>query len=218
MQQRARSADDKTRRSEDLLKAAEALALDLGGVRHVTLTAVTERAGLHRTGVRRYFASKEELLLELAERGWRDAIRSETDGRAGLRPAQTAAVVSETLVALPVFCDLLTHVTLHLEGDVDIDRARRYKTNAFAAHDEIADALDRASTMTLEQIGNLLAVAITLASGFWQVSHPTPTLAALYEQEPQWGHVALDFAPRLNRSLKAFAIGFTETPLPGEAT
>lgn len=221
MQQRARSAEDKTRRSEDLLKAAEALALDLGGVRHVTLTAVTERAGLHRTGVRRYFASKEELLLELAERGWqqwRDAIRSETDGRAGLGPAQTAAVVSETLVALPVFCDLLTHVTLHLEGDVDIERARRYKTNAFAAHDEIADALDRASTMTLEQIGNLLAVAITLAAGFWQVSHPTPTLAALYEQEPQWGHVALDFAPRLNRSLRAFAIGFTETTPPGDAT
>lgn len=100
---------------------------------------------------------------------------------------------------------------MHLEGDVDIERARRYKTNAFAAHDEIATVLDRASIMTLEQIGNLLAVAITLASGFWQVSHPTPTLAALYEQEPQWGHVALDFAPRLNRALKAFAIGFTET-------
>ncbi|WCD94901.1 hypothetical protein PGH47_04245 [Streptomyces sp. HUAS 31] len=153
--------------------------------------------------------------LELAERGWgqwRDAIKGEVAGRTGLGPAQTAAVVGETLVALPVFCDLLTHVALHLEGDVDIERARRYKTNAFAAHDEIATVLDRASTMTLDQIGNLLAVAITLASGFWQVSHPT--LAALYEQEPQWGHVALDFAPRLNRALKAFAIGFAETIAP----
>ena len=219
MHQRARSAEDKTRRSEDLLKAAEALALELGGVRYITLAPVTERAGLHRTGVRRYFASKEELLLELAERGWgqwRDAIKGEVAGRTGLGPAQTAAVVSETLVALPVFCDLLTHVALYLEGDVDIERARRYKTNAFAAHDEIATALDHASSMTLEQIGNLLAVAITLASGFWQVSHPTPTLAALYEQEPQWGHVALDFAPRLNRALKAFAIGFTETIAPDD--
>ncbi|MFE7447979.1 hypothetical protein ACFU7X_46805 [Streptomyces chartreusis] len=87
----------------------------------------------------------------------------------------TSTVGGQTLVALPVFCDLLTHVALHLEGDVDIERARRYKTNAFAAHDEIATVLDRASSMTLEQIGNLLAVAITLASGFWQVSHPTPT-------------------------------------------
>ncbi len=48
------------------------------------------------------------------------------------------------------------------------------------------------------------------------MAHPTPTLAALYEQEPQWGHVALDFAPRLNRALKAFAIGFAESITPGE--
>lgn len=221
MRQRARSTEDKTRRSEDLLEAAEALALELGGVRYVTLAPVTERAGLHRTGVRRYYASKEELFLELAERGWgqwRDAIKTEAAGRSGLGPEQTAALVGETLVALPVFCDLLTHVPLNLEGDVDIERARRYKTNAFAAHDEIATALARASTMTVEQIGSLLAVAITLAAGFWQVSHPTPTLAELYRQVPRWGHAALDFAPRLNRSLTACAIGLTETTPAPDAT
>lgn len=190
--------------------AAEAVALDLGGVRHLTLAAVTERAGLHRTGVRRYYASKEELLLELAERGWgqwRDAVQHELGARTGLDPARTAAVLSTTLVALPVFCDLLTHVPLHLEGDVDIERARQYKTNAFAAHDEIATALDRASDLTVEQIESLLAVAVMLAAGLWQVSHPTPTLATLYEQVPRWGHVALDFAPRLDSLLRAAAIG-----------
>ncbi|HEX4091263.1 MAG TPA: TetR/AcrR family transcriptional regulator [Trebonia sp.] len=50
--------EDKTQRSEDLLRAAESLALELGGVRFVTLAPVTERAGLHRTGVRRYYASR----------------------------------------------------------------------------------------------------------------------------------------------------------------
>lgn len=212
MQQRARSVEDKARRAEALLEAAEALALELGGVRYVTLAPVTERAGLHRTGVRRYYASKEELLLELAERGWgqwRDAIRAGTDGRTGLGATRTAAVISASLVALPVFCDLLTHVPLSLEGDVDIERARRYKTNAFAAHDEIVTALDRASDMTAEQIESLLAAAVVLAPGLWQVSHPTPTLAALYEQVPRWGHVALDFAPRLDRLLAATAIGLT---------
>ncbi|WP_107424951.1 TetR family transcriptional regulator [Streptomyces antioxidans] len=233
MHQRARSAEDKARRADDLLKAAEALASELGGVRYITLAAVTERAGLHRTGVRRYYASKEELLLELAERGWgqwrdaikdavKDAIKSGAADRAGpahrpapsrsrLGPAQTAAVVSQTLVALPVFCDLLTHATLYLEGDVDIERARRYKTNSFAAHDEIAATLDHASTMTVEQITSLLAAAIMLAAGLWQVSHPTPTLAALYEQEPRWGHVALDFSPRLTGLLEACAVGLGGT-------
>ncbi|WP_436535726.1 TetR family transcriptional regulator [Actinoplanes sp. HUAS TT8] len=210
MRERARSAGDKLRRSEDLLDAAEALALELGGARFVTVAAVTQRVGLHRTGVRRYYADKEELLLELAERGWerwRDAITTELGDRTGLDPPAIAAVLTSTIVGLPVFCDLLTHATLSLEGDVDIERARRYKTTSFAAFDEIIDALTRAGTMPAGQLQNLVSVTTVLAAGFWQVSHPTPTLAALYEQEPRWAHVALDFAPRLRLLLEATAVG-----------
>ncbi|MFJ2021610.1 MULTISPECIES: TetR family transcriptional regulator [Streptomyces] len=164
--------------------------------------------------MRRYYSSKEELLLELAERGWdqwRDAVLADMGDRTGLDPAHTAAVISTTLASLPVFCDLLTHAPLHLEGDVDIERARRYKTNAFAAHDEIARALCRASRMTAEQIQGLLTSAVLLAAGLWQASHPTPTLARLYEQEPRWGHAALDFRLQLDRLLTASAIGLTST-------
>jgi AcrR family transcriptional regulator len=217
VRERARSIEDKTRRSEDLLEAAESLAFELGGVRFITLAPVTERAGLHRTGVRRYYASKEELLLELAERGWRqwrDAVKSQIDDRVGLGPREVAAVMSETLASMPVFCDLLTHVAVSLEGDVDIERARRYKTNSFAAHDEMVSTLDHASDMTAEQIRALAAAAMAFAATFWQISHPTPTLAALYEQVPAWGHVALDFAPRLSLLLEATAVGLVETHGP----
>jgi AcrR family transcriptional regulator len=217
VRERARSIEDKTRRSEDLLEAAESLAVELGGVRFITLAPVTERAGLHRTGVRRYYASKEELLLELAERGWRqwrDAVKSQIDDRVGLGPREVAAVMSETLASMPVFCDLLTHVAVSLEGDVDIERARRYKTNSFAAHDEMVSTLDHASDMTAEQIRALAAAAMAFAATFWQISHPTPTLAALYEQVPAWGHVALDFAPRLSLLLEATAVGLVETHGP----
>lgn len=219
--QRARSAEDKARRAEDLLRAAEAVALELGGVRYVTLAAVTEQAGIHRTGVRRYYASKEELLLELAERGWgqwRDAVKIEIGDRTGLTPSQAASVIGKTLTSLPVFCDLLTHVALHLEGDVGIDRARRYKTDATAAHDDIAAAVDRASTLTIEQVVSLLAVAVVLAAGFWQVANPTPTLAKLYEEDPRWGHAASDIAPQLDAMLGAFAIGFATTAAPEDAS
>jgi AcrR family transcriptional regulator len=211
---RARSTEQKARRSEALLDAAETLAIELGGVRFITLAPVTARAGLHRTGVRRYYASKEELLLELAERGWRqwrDEIVSKSHGNSGLPPRAVAALMSDTLTALPVFCDLLTHVALHLEGDVDIERARRYKTNSFAAHDEIVSALQHASVMTVEQIQAAMAAALAFAASFWQVSHPTTTLAALYEQEPRWRHVALDFAPRLRLLLEATAVGLHES-------
>jgi AcrR family transcriptional regulator len=210
MRERARSIEDKQQRSEALLDAAEALAIELGGIRFITVAAVTERVGLHRTGVLRYYASKEELLLELAERGWRrwrDAIVATLSGRAGLGPAEIAGLFVDTITSMPVFCDLLTHVTLSLEGDVDIERARRYKTNAFAAHDDIVAAVEGAGSMPGEQIAGLVATTLMLASGLWQVSHPTPTLARLYAQEPRWGHVALDFAPRLRQLLQATALG-----------
>lgn len=210
MRERARSSEDKLRRSEDLLDAAEALSRELGGVRLITVAAVTERAGLHRTGVRRYYANKEELFLELAERGWgqwRDAILSQLTGRTDLSPVDVADVIVDTIVELPVFCDLLTHVTLTLEGSVDIARARRYKTRAFAAHDAMVGALAKAGRMDHGQLQGLLAATIMLAAGFWQVSHPAPTLAQLYQEMPAWGHVALDFVPHLRSLLRATAIG-----------
>jgi AcrR family transcriptional regulator len=212
--QRARSRDAKARRAEDLLAAAEALALELGGVRYITLAPVTEKAGLHRTAVRRYYASKEELLLELAERGWRqwrDAISARLPGRAGLGPRDVADVLTETLASLPVFCDSLTHVALYLEGDVSLERARQFKTNAFTAYDDIVSALDLASTMTTEQVSALVPAAAALAANFWQVAHPTPTLARLYEQQPEWGHVAYDFEPRLRLLVRSTALGLTGT-------
>ncbi len=213
MQSRARSPEAKLRRTEDLLDAARTLAAARGGVRHVTLAAVTEAAGLHPSAVRRYFDSKEELLLELAERGWNqwhDSFTAHLADARNLTPAESAAAVAATLTAQPLFCDLLTHVPLSLEGEVDIERARRFKTNSFAAHDGIVDALTASSdTLTTAQAQELVAAALGITAYLWQVSHPTPTLAELYAKNPRWGHVALDFEPRLTRLLQAVAVGAT---------
>ncbi|MQY10204.1 hypothetical protein SRB5_03110 [Streptomyces sp. RB5] len=210
MQRRARSPEAKLQRAEDLLDAARSLAAARGGVRHITLAAVTEAAGLHASAVRRYFASREELLLELAERGWRqwrDILTTRLADTRGLTPEQTAAVVAATLATQPLFCDLLTHVPLSLEGDVGIERARRFKTNSFAAYDAIVEALTTAGTLTSAQARDLITVALGLTANLWQISHPTPTLAELYARHPRWGHAALDFEPRLTRLLQATATG-----------
>jgi hypothetical protein len=52
---------------------------------------------------------------------------------------------------------------------------------------------------------------LAFAAAFWPLSHPTPTLAARYGQVPRWGHVALDFAPRLRSLLEATATGLAGT-------
>lgn len=215
MQHRARSPEAKLQRAEDLLEAGRTLALERGGVRHVTLLAVTEAAGLHPSAVRRYFESKEELLLELAERGWREwraALAAGLGDSRGLGPEQIAAAVAGTLAAQPLFCDLLTHVPLSLEGDVGIERARRFKTNSFVEYDAIVQALTGAGTMSQAQVEDLITVTLGLTAFLWQTSHPTPALAALYAEVPRWGHVALDFEPRLTRLLQSTAAGLAAGP------
>jgi AcrR family transcriptional regulator len=210
MYRRARSPEAKVQRAEDLLDAARTLAAARGGVRHVTLAAVTESAGLHPSAVRRYFASKEELLLELAERGWHlwsESLTARLAGRAGLTPDEIVEDVVVTITAQPLFCDLLTHVPLSLEGEVSTERARRFKAGSFAAYDAIVDALVRASTLTTAQARDLITAALGLTANLWQVSHPTPTMIELYAQHPRWGHTALDFEPRLTRLLRATARG-----------
>lgn len=105
---------------------------------------------------------------------------------------------------------------MNLEGSVDIERARRYKTNATAAHDELADALTEASILGIVQV--LVATTVSPAASFWQISHPTATLAKLYEEVPEWGRVALDFEPRLTLIVQATATGLSDMASGGSTT
>jgi AcrR family transcriptional regulator len=209
-QRRARSEPAKQQRTDDLLDAARVIASH-DGVSAVTLAAVTQAAGLHPSAVRRYFDSKEELLLELAERewgAWSAALVARLDGGKRLPAAAIASAITETILARPLFCDLLTHVPLSLEDGVSIDRARQYKTTSFQAYDAIVEAVASTSaTLTPAAATDVVSATLALAAYRWQVAHPGPTLARLYELVPRWGHVALNVEADLSRSIRAMIIG-----------
>ncbi|WP_319942342.1 TetR family transcriptional regulator [Nocardia aurantia] len=208
--QRARSVQDKELRKVALLDAARELAAEQG-VREVTLTAVTARVGLHPSALRRYFESREELLLELAQGGWadwRDGLLAELGAARDLEPERVAALVAETMVRLPLFCDLLTHVALSLEGAVRIERARQYKLAAGGAYDRMVVAVVTASA-DLDKVAAqlLLTGAMTIGAYLYQLSQPTETLRRLYEEQPRWAHTALHFREQLTTLLTTIALG-----------
>src|ERR1700730_3904991 len=141
--QRARSQQAKDLRIVSPVDAAREIAVERG-VRELSLSDVTARVGLHPSALRRYFDSREELLLELAEQGWDDwrrALETALTRRRGLSAEEVAATVSATLEGLPLFCDLLTHVVLSLEGAVRLERARQYKASATRSFDSMGAAL-----------------------------------------------------------------------------
>jgi AcrR family transcriptional regulator len=216
--QRARSDQDKEVRKTALLTAARELAVERG-VREVTLTEVTSRVGLHPSALRRYFESREELLLELAEQGWADwrerllADLAAFDGRRP-SPVEVAEAVGGSLDALPLFCDLQTHVGLSLEGAVRLERARQYKTAATAAFDAMTSALvDTGAGLDAEGARTLLTAAMSCAAYLFQLSRPSPTLRQLYDEVPRWAHSALRFREQLTTLLRAVAVGAAKPPL-----
>lgn len=212
--QRARSAEAKEARIAAFLDAARAIAVR-DGVREVTLTSVTRSVGLHPSALRRYFESTEELLLDLAQQGWeqwRENLLDRLEPEYDLGPEAAAALVAASLEDLPVFCDLLTHAVLSLEGAVRIERARTYKSGATAAYDAMTEALAR-SVGGLDRDGAALVLtsAMTSAAYLYQLSRPTPTLRELYAQEPRWAHSALRFREQLTELLTVAVRGARAT-------
>lgn len=208
--QRARSTEAKQERRLALLAAATELGLT-HGVQEVTLTAVTKHVGLHPSALRRYFESREELLLELAESGWGewcDGLLDILGETSPLTPAEVARAVTASLERLPLFCDLLTHAVLSLEGAVRLERVRRYKVAATQAYDKMADALVATGAgLDLDGARTVLTVAMSTGAYLYQLSRPSPTLRQLYAEEPRWAHDALRFREQLTGVLEAVVSG-----------
>lgn len=212
--QRARSPESKRRRSEALVEAARSLALEKG-VASVTLTAVADRAGVHHSAVRRYFASHKDVLLQLAAEGWNawsDAVADALHGRT-VPPADLAEVLAMTLAADPLFCDLLANVPLHLEHDVDVERVIEFKKTSRKA----VDAMIATIASATPSLGNAAAAldvvtaANALAATLWQVAHPADGLVAAYQREPSLSIVGVgDFTTTLARLLTATCVGLAQ--------
>jgi AcrR family transcriptional regulator len=214
--QRAYSRHHKQQRAADLMEAARALGTR-DGVRAVTLTAIAAQAGVHPSAVRRYYASREEILLTLAEQGyrsWSHDIATQLTGRTGVTSDELARILTAALAERPLFCDLLTHLTLSLEREVTYERVHAFKTVAIASVGDLVDAIAGACALDHTQASDLIIAVIAMTAPLWQAGHPAETLTRLYAQEPAMAHIGIDFEPTLTRLITALADGMTRPQRP----
>jgi AcrR family transcriptional regulator len=208
--QRARSAEQKRRRADNLLEAARELALR-HGVRSVTLSAMARRAGVHHSAVRRYFESHQDVLLRLAEEcwsRWSDAVVAELDDRF-VTPVELADLLAATLTRDPLLCDLMANVPLSLEHDVDVARVIEFKRSSHAAIARMCKAI-AAGAPELDEAAALdvIIAANAMAATLWQATHPSPTLASALDTEPELSYLSPgDFERTLTRLLTAVTRG-----------
>jgi AcrR family transcriptional regulator len=217
---RARSAEAKQQREDAILEAAGRLG-EAHGIRTVTLTDIAREVGMHKSAMLRYFETREQIFLRLTASGWRDwsaALRAALDALPpGAPPADVARVCADSLVARPMFCDLLAQAPLNLERNVSLESVREFKLVTLEEVGVIGAELRRLYPLTEQQSVDVIATATGLAGAFWQMATPGPDLQRLYRSDPRLAHAVVEVGPRLTRVLAALLAGLVQTAAAGGA-
>jgi AcrR family transcriptional regulator len=212
--QRARSAAAKRQRERAILDAARSLAA-ARSVRDVTLTDIAAAVGLHKSAMLRYFETREQIFLALTAEGWREwsaAVRGRLADLPRPRPAIVAAAIAESLVARPLFCDLLAQAPLNLERNVSVDVAYEFKTIVLAEVASVTVSLRHLLGITEPAAGDVIVTAVGMAGALWQMAAPGTRLRALYETRPELAHAVVDVEPQLTRILTTLLTGMGGRP------
>jgi AcrR family transcriptional regulator len=207
--QRARSAAAKQQRQQAILDAARALGTKRG-VREVTLTDIAAVVGMHKSAMLRYFETREQIFLALTAADWQEwsaALRTELAEPS--TAADIATVLARTLVARPLFCDLLAQAPMNLERNVSLDVALEFKITVLGEVAAIAAELHRLLGLTDTAATDVISTAAAMAGALWQMAAPGTQLRVLYETRPELAHAIVDVEPRLSRILTALLIGLS---------
>ncbi|HEY2240751.1 MAG TPA: TetR family transcriptional regulator [Streptosporangiaceae bacterium] len=212
--QRARSAQAKQERESAILAAAQELGA-ARGIRTVTLTDIADAVGMHKSAMLRYFETREQIFLRLTAIGWHEwsaDLRSRLEelpapGGAPAPAASVAAALADSLVARPMFCDLLAQAPLNLERNVSLESVRAFKLATLEEVHAIRAELTRLRDLTEQQAVDVIATATSMAGALWQMATPGPEVQALYRSDPRLAHATVEVGPRLTRVLTALLTG-----------
>ena len=208
--QRARSAAAKQQRERAILDAARTLGAQRS-VREVTLTDIAAAVGMHKSAMLRYFETREQIFLAITAEAWQEwstAIRLRLDDLPDPAPGAIAAAIAGTLVARPLFCDLLAQAPLNLERNVSPDAAYEFKVRTLAEVDKINAVLR--TLLGIDELAaiDVIATATGMAGALWQMAAaPGTQLRTLYEAHPELTHAIVEVEPRLTRVLTAMLTG-----------
>ncbi|MEU4530375.1 TetR/AcrR family transcriptional regulator [Micromonospora ureilytica] len=218
--QRARSEEQRAVRRRAILETTSAM-LDEMPVAEVTLNELSRRVGLAKTAVLRYFESREAILLDLLDdrtTTWLAELEQELAHGVDLsRPAmeraeQVADVLSRSLAAQTVLCDLFGAQGGVLEHNVSVEVARRHKRASLGKLAVMAGLVRR----PLPEVGDNAELfclnALIMGGALSAYTSPPPSLLAVYESEPALAVHHVDLRTALRVAIITSLVGILPRP------
>ncbi len=160
-------------------------------VADISLRELSDRVGLAKSNVLRYFDSREAIFLEVLDeecRSWLDEVDSRL-GRPRARKAgyaneiRVARTIADSLVERQLFCELLGSMAGVLERNISASFARDFKARAMANTQALSQLVARQLPWLPSEFTEFFAEgALTLTAGMYPFSVPTePVRAAMAE-------------------------------------
>ncbi|AGZ44741.1 TetR/AcrR family transcriptional regulator [Actinoplanes friuliensis] len=212
--QRARSEEQRAARRQAILDTASAM-LDEMPVAAVTLNELSRRVGLAKTAMLRYFESREAVLLDLMDdrtATWLTELEQELavvdpDRSGEERAEQVADVLSRSLAARTVLCDLYGAQGGVLEHNVSVEVVRRHKRASLANLAVMAGHVRK----HLPELGDHAEIfclnALLMGGALSAYTSPPPSLLAVYESEPALAVHQIDLRSALRLTIITSLVG-----------
>lgn len=213
--QRARSEEQREIRRRVILDTAAAM-LDEMPVAEVSLNELSRRVGLAKSNVLRYFESREAVLLELLDTflgEWLTELEGELaagiEGHAApeVRAGQLAEILSRSLAARVVLCDLFGAQGGVLEHNVSVEVVKLHKRSSLARLATMSD-LVRQHVPELGDGAQLFCLTSLVSAGaLSSYVPPPPSLLAAYADEPALGVLNLELRDALRIAFTSALLG-----------
>ncbi|WP_319433145.1 TetR/AcrR family transcriptional regulator [Mycobacterium sp. RTGN5] len=179
--QRARRPEQLAARRSAILAAARG-ALAERGVDEITLRDISERVGLAKSNVLRYFDTREAIFLEVLDeecRGWLTDLENRLGPPRARKSGFTneirmADILTDTLVERRLLCELLGAMAGVLERNIAGDFARDFKIRAMGSIAALSDLVGRQLPWLSEEFVAFFGEgALSLVAGMYPFSVPT---------------------------------------------
>lgn len=216
--QRAHSPEQKAERRGAILDAAAALFRERP-IAAISIGEVAQRAGIAKGSVYRYFATKEEVFLDLLVReleGWFDALGPAlaplaSTARAGDPPALAACLV-ETLRPRETMLRLLSRLFSDIEENLSLEAVRAFKRWLLERVGPAGAAIEAALPSLPAGAGARVVLRLNaLVAGLWPMASPAGNTKKVLST-PRMAPLRVDFFPELEAALGAMLAGMAAAP------